>query len=141
MVSLNFLATASFVFAGALNACGGSTVSPEGSGGSAGTGGSTAGGSTSYACDVVGATVSQLAASDPAAVSCLKANCSANFSPCLGANYALGDFGTSPCAPYATCVGGCNCVGSCSNGCVVPTACISCLTNNVLACAVRNSCL
>ncbi len=118
-----------FGLAGALSACGGSTVS---SGGSS-TGGAAAGGSTPVTCDVVGATVAHLNG-DPNVVACVKANCSANLPPCLGTDFALGNFGSSPCASYASCVNSCTCASPCTNNCTIPTECVSCLTNNVAAC-------
>ena len=127
-----------FVFVGTLSACGGSTTGgAEGTGGAAGTGGSAAAGATTSTCDVASATVAQLQL-DATAVACVTTNCSANLALCLGANYAQGNYGTSDCSPYASCVASCNCVSSCSSNCVAPTACISCLTNKVLACAVTH---
>jgi hypothetical protein len=122
-----------------LSACGGTTSNTEGTGGAAGTGGSSGvgGSTTSSSCDVVSATVAQLQV-DPTAVACVKSSCSANLVPCMGTNYSQNDFGTSPCAPYANCVSACNCVSSCSSNCIAPSACLQCLSNNVLACAVTH---
>ena len=128
-----------FVFVGTLSACGGSTTGrSEGAGGAAGTGGSAAvAGATSSTCDVAGATVAQLQL-DATAVACVKTSCNTNLGACLGANYAQGNYGTSDCAPYASCVAACNCVSSCSGNCRATAQCVQCLSNNLLACAVTH---
>ena len=132
MASLTKLLSHIFVFLGALDACGGTTVTSGGNGGAAGTGGGTSG--TTVTCDVVGATVVHMGI-DPTAVACVTTNCKENLPLCLGANYTQGDFGTSFCASYAACVNTCSCASPCTNGCTVPTNCTSCLTDHLAACA------
>lgn len=123
------------VLTSTLAACGGSTTGgPDG--GQSRTGAST-GGSTGNSCDVV--TVTAVTVSCESAANCVTGSCTAALSQCLGTDYLNGNFGSSPCAEYATCVKGCNCVKSCSDAsCALSSTCQTCLNGPMLTCAIQS---
>lgn len=125
------------VLTSTLAACGGSTTGdPSSSGGQSNAGGgASVGGGTGNSCDVVTVTAARVSCATAAA--CLKTQCGSALAQCLGSDYLAGSYGTSACAEYATCVKGCNCDSTCSDGCALSTNCQTCLNGPLLTCAVQ----
>lgn len=123
----------------------GGVVSAKASGGKSGSGavsgvGATTATTTNTKCDpatvAISSSLGTSSVACPAAVTCMESSCAAGLNSCYGSNYKTGNYTGGKCETYLKCISACKCLSSCTSKCQADSTCSSCLSSQVLVCAM-----